>query len=82
MVASCGNLSGTAGAMYVHSSQGKKTLGRFFCPEMEEMMEASITALDYKIRLMAGRIKELREIEGLTTYEMASKTQISRDEYF
>ena len=81
MVASCGNLSGTAGAMYVHSSQGKKTLGRFFCPEMEEMMEASITALDYKIRLMAGRIKELREIEGLTTYEMASKTQISRDEY-
>lgn len=44
-------------------------------------MEASITALDYKIRLMAGRIKELREIEGLTTYEMASKTQISRDEY-
>ena len=48
---------------------------------MEEMMEASITALDYKIRLMAGRIKELREIEGLTTYEMASKTQISRDEY-
>ncbi|MGN1163374.1 MAG: AMP-binding protein, partial [Candidatus Ornithospirochaeta sp.] len=44
-------------------------------------MEASITGLDYKIREMAGRIKELREIEGLTTYEMASKTQISRDEY-
>ena len=44
-------------------------------------MEASITGLDYKIREMAGRIKDLREIEGLTTYEMASKTQVSREEY-
>lgn len=44
-------------------------------------MEASITGLDYKIREMAGRIKDLREIEGLTTYEMASKTQVTREEY-
>ena len=40
-----------------------------------------ITGLDYKIQEMAARIKELREIEGLTTYEMASKTQTSREEY-
>ena len=42
---------------------------------------AQITGLDYKIQEMAARIKELREIEGLTTYEMAAKTQTSREEY-
>ncbi|MCQ2413089.1 MAG: AMP-binding protein [Sphaerochaetaceae bacterium] len=42
---------------------------------------AQITGLDYKIREMAARIKELREIEGLTTYEMAAKTLVTRDEY-
>ena len=42
---------------------------------------AQITGLDYKIREMAARIKELREIEGLTTYEMAAKTLVSREEY-
>ncbi|MFC2821305.1 MAG: AMP-binding protein [Sphaerochaeta sp.] len=42
---------------------------------------AQISGLDYKIREMASRIKELREIEGLTTYEMASKTMTTRDEY-
>ena len=40
-----------------------------------------ISGLDYKIQEMAARIKELREIEGLTTYEMAAKTQTSREEY-
>ena len=30
---------------------------------------------------MAARIKELREIEGLTTYEMAAKTDVSNEEY-
>ena len=42
---------------------------------------AQITGLDYKIQEMAARIKELREIEGLTTYEMAAKTQTTREEY-
>ena len=32
-----------------------------------------ITGLDFKIKEMAGRIKELREIEGLTVEEMAKK---------
>lgn len=40
-----------------------------------------ISGLDYKIQEMAQRIRELREIEGLTTYEMAAKTQVSREEY-
>ena len=42
---------------------------------------AQITGLDFKIREMAARIRELREIEGFTTYEMASKTDVSNEEY-
>ncbi|MBQ9468030.1 MAG: AMP-binding protein [Clostridia bacterium] len=42
---------------------------------------AQITALDYKMGEMAGRIRELREIMGLTTYEMAAKTDVSNEEY-
>ncbi len=41
----------------------------------------AITGLDYKIQEMAARIKELREIEGLTVYEMAAKTLTSPEEY-
>ncbi len=40
-----------------------------------------ITGLDNKIKEMAGRIRELREIEGLTMEEMAQKTDISLAEY-
>ena len=40
-----------------------------------------MTGLDFKIKEMASRIKELREIEGLTTAEMAVKTGISESEY-
>ena len=53
--------------------------GFFYACKEGEM--AQITGLDYKIQEMAARIKELREIEGLTTYEMAAKTQTSREEY-
>ncbi len=42
---------------------------------------AQITGLDYKIKEMAGRIRELREIEGYTTYEMAAKTDVTNEEY-
>ena len=42
---------------------------------------AQITGLDFKIREMAGRIRELREIEGYTTYEMAARTDVSNEEY-
>ncbi len=43
---------------------------------MEQM-----NGLDYKIREMAGRIRELREIEGWSQEEMAQKTGVSIEEY-
>ena len=42
---------------------------------------ANMTGLDYKIQLMAQRIKELREIMGLSVQEMAEKTDTSIEEY-
>ena len=42
---------------------------------------AQTTALAYKLKEMAGRIKELREIENLTIEEMAAKTGVSPQEY-
>ncbi len=41
----------------------------------------NMTGLDLKIREMARRIRELREIEALTTEEMAVKTGVSEEEY-
>jgi len=40
-----------------------------------------ITGLDFKIKEMARRIRELREIEGLTAEQMAAKTDVSVEEY-
>ncbi len=40
-----------------------------------------ITGLDYKIQEMAARIRELREIEGLTPEDMSHKTGVTVDEY-
>ena len=40
-----------------------------------------MSGLDYKIREMAGRIRELREIEALTVEEMAHKTDVTVEEY-
>lgn len=40
-----------------------------------------ITGLDYKIQEMAGRIRELRELENLTAEDMAAKTGVSVAEY-
>ncbi len=37
--------------------------------------------LDLKIKEMANRIKELREIESLSTLEMAERTGVSEEEY-
>jgi len=42
---------------------------------------ATMSGLDYKIQEMAGRIRELREIEGLSIDEMALKTGVSTEEY-
>ncbi len=44
-------------------------------------MSNSITGLDFKIREMAGRIRELREIVGFTPEEMANKTGVTLKEY-
>ena len=44
-------------------------------------MEKNITGMTYKIRETAARIKELREITGLTVEEMAQRTEISVEEY-
>lgn len=41
----------------------------------------TMTGLDYRIREMAGRIRELREITGYTTAEMARRTAVSEEEY-
>ena len=44
-------------------------------------MNTTITALDYKIKEMAGRIRALREIEGISTEQMAEKTDVTTEEY-
>ena len=41
----------------------------------------NINELDLKIKQMAERIRELREIVGYTTEEMAQKTGVSEEEY-
>ncbi len=43
---------------------------------MEQMKE-----LDFKIKEIAGRIRELREIENLSVAQMAQKTGVSEEEY-
>jgi len=43
---------------------------------MENMMD-----MDYKLREVAGRIRELRQISGLTVEEMAQRTDVSVEEY-
>ena len=39
------------------------------------------TGLEFKIKEMAQRISDLREIMGLSTAEMALKTGVSEEEY-
>ena len=42
---------------------------------------SSMSGLDFKIKEMAGRIRALREIEGLEPQQMAAKTGVSVEEY-
>ena len=44
-------------------------------------MEQGMTGMHYKIKEVAGRIRELREITGLTVEEMATRTGVSVEEY-
>ena len=44
-------------------------------------MEQNLTAMEYKINEIAGRIRELRDISGFTVEEMARRTDLSVEEY-
>ena len=44
-------------------------------------MSNSMTGLDFKIREVAGRIRDLREVNGLSIEEMAQRTGLSAEEY-
>ena len=44
-------------------------------------MEQKMTGMDFKIREVAQRIRELREISGFTVEEMAQRTNLSVEEY-
>ena len=44
-------------------------------------MEQTMTGMDFKIREVAQRIRELREISGFTVEEMAQHTNLSVEEY-
>ncbi len=44
-------------------------------------MEQNMTAMEYKIKEIAGRIRELRLVTGLSVEEMAERTGISPQEY-
>ena len=45
------------------------------------METKTITGLDVKIQEMAARIRDLREIKGFTTAEMAERTDTTEEEY-
>jgi len=45
------------------------------------MSEEKITGLDFKIREMAGRIRELREVSGFTVEETAHRIGVDLEEY-
>ena len=44
-------------------------------------MEEMITGMDYKIRQVADRIRELRLISGISEEEMARRTDVTVEEY-
>ena len=44
-------------------------------------MNQTMTGMDFKIREVAGRVRELREISGFTVEEMAERTALSVEEY-
>ena len=44
-------------------------------------MEQTITGMDFKIREVAQRIRELREVSGFTVEQMAQRTNLSVEEY-
>jgi len=45
------------------------------------MINQTMTGMDFKIREVAARVRELREISGFTVEEMAQRTGLSAEEY-
>ena len=45
------------------------------------MSNQTMTGMDFKIREVAARVRELREISGFTVEEMAARTDLSVEEY-
>ena len=53
--------------------------GFFTCPAQEvPMNEQNKTAISYKIQEIAGRIRELREITGLSVEQMAERISVQK----
>ena len=71
-------LSGTAGCVSQLVSRNHLETSLFFGGIT---MEQTMTGTHYKIKEIAGRIRELREITGLTVEEMAVRTGVSAAEY-
>ena len=44
-------------------------------------MDNMMTGVDYKVKEVASRIRELREVSGFTAEEMAQRTGVSTEEY-
>ena len=75
------NLSGTADVIFTLVSKSFSFgTGVFSSREREEKMQ-KITGLDFKIQEMAARIRELREIEGISIEDMAVRTGVTPAEY-
>ncbi len=75
------NLSGTAGVeFYARLKAVYFGTGVFLSRKRRFYME-QIIGLDLKIKEMAGRIRELREIENISPEEMAQSTGVSVEEY-
>ena len=61
--------------MFSGSSQSYYQLwGGFFIAPQNEVFLMEIAGLDFKIKEMAARIRELREIENISVEDMAAKT--------
>ncbi len=59
----------------------KEIFGASFLLPVKEAKMEQMKGLDQKIKEMAGRIRELREIENLSVEYMAKKTGVSNEEY-
>ena len=74
-------MSGTAGIVLSRLVSKNHFFETSFCIYEVLIMEKTMTGMDFKIREVAQRIRELREISGFTVEEMARRTDLSVEEY-